>query len=47
MKYIVNLKYAQNKGFQKLLAKTKGKIIVEDTTMQNSTHSVLRWGCQD
>jgi ribA/ribD-fused uncharacterized protein len=47
MKYIVNLKYAQNKGFQKLLAKTKGKIIVEDTTMQNSTNSVLRWGCQD
>ena len=47
MKYIVNLKYAQNKEFQKLLAKTKGKIIVEDTTMQNSTNSVLRWGCQD
>ena len=47
MKYIVNLKYAQNKGFQKLLAKTKGKIIVEDTTMQNSTNSVLRWGGQD
>lgn len=47
MKYVVNLKYAQNKGFQRLLAKTKGKIIVEDTTMQNSTNSVLRWGCQD
>ena len=47
MKYIINLKYAQNKGFQRLLAKTKGKIIVEDTTMQNSTNSVLRWGCQD
>lgn len=47
MKYIASLKYAQNKGFQKLLAKTKGKIIVEDTTMQNSTNSVLRWGCQD
>ena len=47
MKYIVNLKYVQNEGFRKLLAKTKGKIIVEDTTMQNSTNSVLRWGCQD
>ena len=47
MKYIINLKYVQNKGFQRLLAKTKGKIIVEDTTMQNSTNSVLRWGCQD
>jgi predicted NAD-dependent protein-ADP-ribosyltransferase YbiA (DUF1768 family) len=47
MKYIVALKYAQNKGFRKLLAKTKGKVIVEDTTQQNSTNSVLRWGCQD
>lgn len=47
MKYIVALKYAQNEGFRKLLAKTKGKIIVEDTTQQNSTNSVLRWGCQD
>lgn len=36
-----------NKGFRKLLAKTRGKIIVEDTTQQNSTNSVLRWGCQD
>lgn len=47
MKYIVKLKYEQNEGFRKLLAKTKGKIIVEDTTMQNSTNSTLRWGCQD
>ena len=47
MKYIVNLKYAQNDGFRKLLAKTKGKIIVEDTTMQNHSNMVLRWGCQD
>ena len=47
MKYVVALKYAQNKGFRKLLAKTKGKVIVEDTTQQNSTNSVLRWGCQD
>lgn len=47
MKYVVALKYAQNEGFRRLLAKSKGKIIVEDTTMQNSTNSVLRWGCQD
>ncbi|MBQ8271990.1 MAG: DUF1768 domain-containing protein [Tidjanibacter sp.] len=47
MKYIVALKYAQNKGFRKLLAKSKGKIIVEDTTQQNTSNSVLRWGCQD
>ena len=47
MKYVVALKYAQNKGFRKLLTKTKGKVIVEDTTQQNSTNSVLRWGCQD
>ena len=47
MKYVVALKYAQNEGFRKLLAKSKGKVIVEDTTMQNSTNSVLRWGCQD
>lgn len=47
MKYIINLKYQQNAGFRKLLNKTKGKIIVEDTTMQNSSNSVLRWGCQD
>lgn len=47
MKYVVQLKYRQNKGFRDLLSKTKGKIIVEDTTMQNTTNSVLRWGCQD
>ena len=47
MKYIVALKYAQNKGFRRLLAKTKGKVVVEDTTGQNSSNSVLRWGCQD
>lgn len=47
MKYVVSLKYKQNKGFRKLLAKSKGKVIVEDTTQQNSTNSVLRWGCQD
>ena len=47
MKYVVALKYAQNKGFRKLLAKSKGKIIVEDTTSQNSSSSVIRWGCQD
>jgi predicted NAD-dependent protein-ADP-ribosyltransferase YbiA (DUF1768 family)/DNA-binding XRE family transcriptional regulator len=47
MKYIVALKYAQNKDFRKLLSKTRGKVIVEDTTQQNSTNSVLRWGCQD
>ena len=47
MKYVVALKYAQNKGFRKLLAKTRGKIIVEDTTQQNTSNSVLRWGCQD
>jgi transcriptional regulator len=46
MKYIVALKYAQNNGFRELIAKTKG-IIVEDTTLQNSSNSVLRWGCQD
>lgn len=47
MKYIVALKYAQNKGFRRLLAKSKGKIIVEDATQQNTSNSVLRWGCQD
>lgn len=47
MKYIVALKCAQNKGFRRLLAKSKGKIIVEDTTQQNTSNSVLRWGCQD
>ena len=47
MKYIINLKYEQNAGFRKLLNKTKGKILVEDTTMQNSSNLVLRWGCQD
>ena len=47
MKYVVWLKYQQNEGFRKLLAKTKGKIIVEDTTAQNTSNSVLRWGCQD
>lgn len=47
MKYIVALKYAQNKGFRRLLAKSKGKVIVEDTTQQNTSNSVLRWGCQD
>ena len=47
MKYIVQLKYQQNKGFRKLLQKTKGKVLVEDTTMQNTSNSVLRWGCQD
>lgn len=47
MKYIINLKYQQNEGFRVLLNETKGKIIVEDTTMQNSSNSALRWGCQD
>ena len=47
MKYIINLKYGQNKGFRKLLEKTKGKIIVEDTTMQNMSNAVSRWGCVD
>ncbi len=47
MKFICCLKYDQNKGFQQLLNTTKGKIIVEDTTAQNSSNSVLRWGCQD
>ena len=47
MKYVCKLKYEQNKGFKELLAKTKGKIIVEDATMQNTNESVLKWGCQD
>ena len=47
MKYIVQLKYQQNKGFRQLLAKTKGKMLVEDTTMQNASNNVQRWGCQD
>ena len=47
MKYIVSLKYAQNSGFRELLNKSKGKVIVEDTTQQNTSNSVLRWGCQD
>ena len=47
MKYVVSLKYAQNKGFRKLLAKSKGKIIVEDASQQSTNDSVLRWGCQD
>lgn len=47
MKYIINLKYQQNEGFRALLNETKGKIIVEDTTMQNTSDSAVRWGCQD
>jgi hypothetical protein len=47
MKYIILKKYEQNAGFRKLLNETKGKIIVEDTTTQNSSNAVLRWGCQD
>lgn len=47
MKYVCKLKYEQNKGFRELLAKTKGKVIVEDATMQNTNESVLKWGCQD
>lgn len=47
MKYVCKLKYEQNKGFRELLDKTKGKIIVEDATMQNTNESVLKWGCQD
>ena len=47
MKYVITLKYAQNEGFRKLLAKSKGKVIVEDATQQNTSNSVLRWGCQD
>lgn len=47
MKYVVMLKYQQNPDFRALLDRTKGKILVEDTTMQNTSNSVLRWGCQD
>lgn len=47
MKFVVNLKYEQNEGFRRLLNTTMGKIIVEDATMQNTTESVLKWGCQD
>lgn len=47
MKFVVSLKYEQNEGFRRLLDATKGKIIVEDATMQNTTESVLKWGCQD
>lgn len=47
MKFVVSLKYEQNEGFRRLLDATKGKIIVEDATMQNTTESSLRWGCQD
>lgn len=47
MKYVVCLKYEQNEGFRRLLDATRGKIIVEDATMQNTTESVLKWGCQD
>lgn len=47
MKYVIYLKYEQNEGFRQLLNTTMGKIIVEDATMQNTTESVLKWGCQD
>lgn len=47
MKYIVNLKYQQNPNFRKLLTKTKGKILVEDTSSQNNSNNVSRWGAQD
>ena len=47
MKYVINLKYEQNEGFRQLLNTTKGKIIVEDATMQRTNESVLKWGCQD
>lgn len=47
MKFVVSLKYEQNEGFRRFLDATKGKIIVEDATMQNTTESVLKWGCQD
>lgn len=47
MKFVISLKYEQNEGFRQLLEKTRGKIIVEDATAQNSNDSVLRWGCQD
>ena len=47
MKYVINLKYEQNEGFRRLLDGTRGKVIVEDATMQRTNESVLRWGCQD
>lgn len=47
MKYIINLKYQQNPDFRRLLNKTKGKILVEDTTTQNKSNNVSRWGAVD
>ena len=47
MKYVINLKYEQNEGFRRLLDGTRGKVIVEDATMQRTNESVLKWGCQD
>lgn len=47
MKYVINLKYEQNEEFRRLLDGTRGKVIVEDATMQRTNESVLRWGCQD
>lgn len=48
MKYIIRLKYEQNKGFQKLLDSTKGMTIIEDTTFQSpSKNNVQMWGAVD
>ena len=47
MKFVISLKYEQNEGFRRLLNGTRGKIIVEDATMQRTNASVLKWGCQD
>lgn len=48
MRYIIKLKYEQNEGFRKLLDSTKGKILIEDTTIQSSAKNNTQiWGAVD
>lgn len=48
MRYIIKLKYEQNKGFRDLLDSTKGKIIIEDTTKQSDAKNNTQiWGAVD
>lgn len=46
MKFCIVQKYTQNPEWVDLLNSTKGKIIIEDTTMQNGTSSSY-WGAKD
>ncbi|MDR0834220.1 MAG: NADAR family protein [Candidatus Symbiothrix sp.] len=46
MKYCIMLKYRQNPLWVALLNSTKGKMILEDSSMQTSTTSLF-WGAKD